>query len=138
MHLSDESLLTHESCEARRHLLESNLEKSLNNSEHNDIFLKWYHSICLPARKVTELATQFCSDTSNCMKTYFGKHFCVWPYSSQPMTRLIVLEVKDKQSTILFWGPAAELYQALGVSAIKPRFSIIPIIAYEQLNVFYR
>ena len=133
-------------CDVSSQLLQSNLKHYFQSTHGHETdpeviaenFIKWHQTICLPARRVTEVATQFCNDTSNCVNTYFGTHSCLRPYSSHPLIRLIVIEVESKQTNILFWGPAAELYQAVNLSALKPRFGFVPIMAHEQLNIFYR
>ena len=136
-----------EDCELNKHFVNSNLnhyfmQNTIRHSESSNIrelnFIRWHRAVCLPVRNITELASQFCNDSFNCMQTYFGNYTCLRPYSSQSLTRLIVIEFENKKSNILFWGPVPELYQAIILSDIIPRLPFMPIMTYKELNVFFK
>lgn len=121
-------------CYLHRDISTSNLApyyRSLSPAAHAK-----QHKACLPARTVIESVTQFCNHTSDCMDTYFGTYSCLYPYSPDPGTRLITINVANKPKAILFWGPPAEVFHSVAITDMRPQFRFIPLTALQSTNKF--
>ncbi len=110
-------------------------------NRYNSYFALRHRKACLPVRPVTEAATQLCTSSADCVPTYFGDSVCLQAlHRTVPTVRLLVIALESRHSTmnILFWGPPAELLQAVKVSPLKPRLSFLPLTLPQQLDVFMR
>ncbi|KAJ6215412.1 hypothetical protein RDWZM_009912 [Blomia tropicalis] len=129
--------------ESNSNELECNITKRLYESNLNiydAVNPDRLYSSCVPVRRVTDIATQFCNKTSDCMTNYHGRDWCIWPLElDDRRTRLVVLEVESEtKPNILFWGPPIELYQAIDLSPVRGRFNFISERIIQHWNTMLR